>query len=112
LRHVERTKMLVHVIDVSSTGRDPVEDFLTIARELELYKANLLDKPQIVVASKMDALDDQTRVEQLRAFSRERGLEMFEISSVSGLGIKEFIHAVGKRLESIRSVSEAAVSGS
>jgi GTPase len=112
LRHVERTKMLVHVIDVSSTGRDPIEDFLTIARELELYKADLMDKPQIVVASKMDALDDPARVERLRAFSRERGLEMFEISAVTGLGLKEFIHATGRMLERIRSTSEAAVSGS
>jgi hypothetical protein len=60
----------------------------------------------------MDALDDPARVEQLRAFSRERGLEMFEISAVTGLGLKEFIYAVGKRLESIRGASEAAVSGS
>src|SRR6185369_10463601 len=66
LRHVERTKMLVHVIDVSSTGRDPIEDFATISRELELYKADLLSKPQIVAASKMDAVDDSARVENLR----------------------------------------------
>src|SRR6266576_3770019 len=66
LRHVERTKLLVHVIDVSSTGRDPVEDFLTISRELQLYRTDLLAKPQIVAASKMDAVDDGARVERLR----------------------------------------------
>src|SRR6266478_4085236 len=66
LRHVERTKLLAHVIDVSSTGRDPVDDFLTISRELELYKADLLRKPQIVAASKMDAVDDAARLERLR----------------------------------------------
>src|SRR6059036_642731 len=66
LRHVERTKLLAHVIDVSSTGRDPVDDFLTISRELELYKADLLGKPQVVAASKMDAVDDLARVERLR----------------------------------------------
>jgi GTP-binding protein len=112
LRHVERTKMLVHVIDVSSTGRDPVEDFLTIARELELYKADLMTKPQIVAASKMDALDDPARVEQIRAFCGARGLEVFEISAVTGLGLKEFVHSVGARLERIRAISETAVSGS
>src|SRR5881227_716265 len=68
LRHVERTKLLLHVIDVSTTGRDPVDDFLTISRELELYNADLLSKPQLVAASKMDALDDAARVERLREF--------------------------------------------
>lgn len=108
LRHVERTKMLVHVIDVSSTGRDPVEDFLTITRELKLYKEELLAKPQIVAASKMDALDEPERVERLRDFCGERGLEMFEISAVTGLGIKEFVNAVGARLGAIRGAGGAA----
>jgi GTPase len=110
LRHVERTKMLVHVVDVSSTNRDPVEDFLTITGELELYKADLVAKPQIVAASKMDAVDDPDRVERLRAFCLGRGLEVFEISAVTGLGIKEFVYAVGLRLERIRGNSEAAAS--
>jgi GTP-binding protein len=109
---VERTKMLAHVIDVSSTGRDPVEDFLTITRELKLYKEELLAKPQIVAASKMDALDEPGRVEQLRNFCGERGLEMFEISAVTGLGIKEFVNAVGAKLAAIRGASEAVVTTS
>jgi GTP-binding protein len=112
LRHVERTKLLAHVIDVSSTDRDPVDDFLTISRELELYKADLPAKPQIVVASKMDALDDASRVERLRAFSEARGLEMFEVSAVTGYGIDEFIHAVGAKVEGIRAVREMVVSSS
>lgn len=112
LRHVERTKMLVHVIDLSSTDRDPVEDFLTISRELKLYKEELLAKPQIVAASKMDALDEPARLERLRAFCNERGLELFEISAVTGLGIKEFVNAIGARLVEIRSASEAAASAS
>jgi GTP-binding protein len=109
LRHVERTKMLVHLIDVSSTGRDPVEDFLTITRELKLYKEELLAKPQIVAASKMDALDEPGRVKQLREFCDERGLEMFEISAVTGLGIKEFVNAVGAKLAEIRNANVAVV---
>jgi GTP-binding protein len=113
LRHVERTKLLAHVIDVSSTGRDPVDDFLTISRELELYKADLLGKPQIVAASKMDAVDDAARVERLREFCYGRGLDMFEISAVTGYGIGDFIVGVGARLEQIRGASEvAAVSSS
>ena len=111
LRHVERTKMLAHVIDVSSTGRDPIADFLTISRELELYKADLLEKPQIVAASKMDAVDEPERVERLRSFCNERHLQMFEISAVSGYGVDTFIGEVGAQLEQIRSASQAAVSG-
>ena len=111
LRHVERTKLIAHVIDVSSTGRDPVDDFLTISRELELYKTDLMGKPQIVVASKMDAVDDTARLEQLREFCVRRGLELFEISAVTGYGIDDFIVRVGATVEQIRTESQAAVSG-
>ena len=114
LRHVERTKLLLHVIDVSSTGRDPVEDFLTISRELELYNADLLGKPQLVAASKMDALDEPERVAALRDFCNERGLELFTISAVTGLGLKELVNALGKRVEELRKANEneVVVSGS
>ncbi len=108
LRHVERTKMLLHVIDVSSNGRDPVADFLTICHELESYKADLLSKPQVVAASKMDALDEPSRVAQLRAFCEEKGLDLFEISAVTGQGIKELVNALGSRLDRIK--EEAQVS--
>jgi len=111
LRHIERTKLLAHVIDVSSTGRDPVDDFLKISRELELYKADLLAKPQIVAASKMDAVDDAERVKRVREFCDGRGIEMFEISAVSGYGIDAFIAGVGGRVEHIRRSGQAAVSG-
>lgn len=111
LRHVERTKLLLHVIDVSSTGRDPVEDFLTISRELELYKADLLAKPQVVVASKIDALDEPGRVERLREFCQGRGLDLFEISAVTGAGINQLITALGRRMDELRPArQDAAVS--
>jgi GTP-binding protein len=102
LRHVERTKLLLHVVDVSSTGRDPVEDFLVICRELELYKTDLLSKPQMVAASKIDALDDRERVHRLREFVASRGLELFEISSVTGHGIDRLIGALGSRVREIQ----------
>src|ERR1044072_7529060 len=110
LRHVERTKLLLHVVDVSSTERDPVEDFLTISNELKLYKSDLLVKPQVVAASKMDAVDDPARVERLRHFAEEQGLEMFEISALTGQGIKQLIDALGKKVEQIRMRSEELVS--
>lgn len=111
LRHIERTKLLLHVVDVSSTERDPVEDFLTISNELKLYKSDLLDKPQVVAASKMDAVDDAERVERLRHFAEQHGLEMFEISAVTGQGIKQLINALGKKVEQFRLKSEEVVSG-
>jgi len=113
LRHVERTKVIAHVVDVSSTGRDPVDDFLKISRELELYKADLIGKPQIVVASKMDAVDDPARVRHLSEFCDGRGLEMFEISAVTGQGIDSLVAGVGGKIEQIRRATEmAAVSSS
>ena len=110
LRHIERTKLLLHVIDVSSTGRDPVEDFQIISRELELYSSELMTKPQMVAASKMDALDDPGRVELLRRFCEEHGLELFEISAVTGRGIDALVNALGARVEKMRQPIEELVS--
>jgi GTP-binding protein len=99
LRHIERTRLLLHVVDVSSNGRDAVEDFVTITRELEMYKLDLLAKPQIVAASKMDALDDRSKLDALAAFCQERGLELYEISSVTGQGLERLVRALWTRLE-------------
>jgi GTP-binding protein len=110
LRHIERTKLLVHVIDVSSTGRDPVEDFLTISHELEMYKPDLVSKPQLVAASKMDAVDDPGRVERLREFCERRGLDVYEISSVTGRGLDALVAAMGARIDELRTKNEMAVS--
>ena len=112
LRHVERTKLLAHVIDISSSDRDPVDDFLTIRRELELYKHELITKPQIIIASKMDALDDRSRLESLRDFCQARDLELFEISSVTGYGIDNLIRGVGAKIEQIRESSHLVVARS
>lgn len=105
LRHVERTKLLVHVVDISSTGRDPVQDFETICRELELYKADLLKKPQMVVASKMDALDDPERLNGLKEFCERGGLDLTEISSVTGFGIDRLVNRIGKRIDELKLIS-------
>src|SRR6185436_3755874 len=102
---------LLHVIDVSSTGRDPINDFLTSGRELELYKADLLAKPQMVAAAKMDAVDDAERVENLREFCEGRGLEMYEISAVTGQGIDASVTALGAKVEQLRIENQVAVSG-
>lgn len=110
LRHVERTKLLLHLIDVSSTGRDPVNDFLIITRELESYKADLLDKPQMVAASKLDALDEAERLTELRAFCEERGMQFFEISAVTGKGLDRLVYGLGSKLEQLQAEASIEVS--
>jgi GTP-binding protein len=99
LRHIERTRLLVHLVDVSPASvRDPVEDFETICRELASFSPELAEKPMIVVASKMDAAQEPGRVARLREMAESRGLACFEISSVTGLGIDRLKHAMAERV--------------
>lgn len=103
LRHVERTKLMLHLVDVSSiSGRDPVEDYEIINRELANYNEDLAGRPQIVVATKLDALDEPERLEKLRAHVNKDGKEFLEISAVTNQGTKELVSAVAKRLEEIK----------
>ena len=102
LRHVERTRLLLHLVDVSGaleTG--PIERFETINTELESYSADLLSRPMIVVASKIDALDDPERLESLRAHAEATGREFFAISAVTGEGVDALKRRVGLLLEEI-----------
>ena len=99
LRHIERTRLLVHLVDVSeSTGRDPVEDFEIIMAELASFSEDLVHKPMIVVASKMDVAQDGTRVEALRRHAAERGMPFSEISSATGQGIEKLKYAMADRV--------------
>jgi GTP-binding protein len=99
LRHLERTKVLVHLVDVSSaTGRNPATDLDTVRQELELFQPTLAAKPQIVTASKMDAVDDQTRVRVLEQRARELGLPFFRISAASGEGLPALLEATWRHL--------------
>ena len=108
LRHVERTRLLLHLVDVSSaSGRDPVADYEVINRELAAYDAELAERPQFVVATKIDALDEPERLERLRERARGDGREFFEISSVANRGVRELVLAVGRRLEEARARSSA-----
>jgi GTPase len=95
LRHIERTKILVYLVDVSSaSGRDPADDLVVIRRELELFRAELIDRPQLVVASKIDALDDEDRVARLEAKAAELGLPVLTISAVTGEGVPALLEAL------------------
>jgi GTP-binding protein len=110
LRHVERTKLLLHLVDMSSvSGRDPVSDYEVINRELAAYDPRLAERPQIVVATKMDALDDPDRVERLRQRAIQDERKFFAVSSVTGAGVRELINAVGHEVEEQRAEAAARV---
>ena len=99
LRHVERTRLLVHLVDVSETsGRDPVDDFHIILKELASFSEDLAAKPMFVVASKVDVAQDTERIDALRDFAQERDLPFFEISAVTGVGIDALKHAMAERV--------------
>jgi GTP-binding protein len=99
LRHVERTRLLVHLVDVSeSSGRDPVNDFQVILTELASFSEELAAKPMFVVASKIDVAQDQARIESVRSLADERGLPFFQISAVTGQGIDVLKRAMAERV--------------
>ncbi len=99
LRHVERTKLMLHLVDVSSLeGRDPVSDYEIINRELARYDENLSTRPQIVVATKIDALDEPERLDNLKKLAKKDGKRFFAISSITNDGIRELVNAVSKSL--------------
>jgi len=99
LRHIERTRLLAHLVDVSdASGRDPVHDFETVMEELASFSADLAKKPMILVATKMDAAQDPERVARLRKLAAESGLPYFEISSVTGQGIEALKFAMAERV--------------
>ena len=107
LRHVERTKFILHLVDVSSlSGRDPVDDYEIINRELKNYDPALAARPQIVVATKIDALDEPERLEKLMKRARKDGKPFFGISSVTNVGVKELVFAVAKELTDIEPTTQ------
>jgi len=99
LRHLERTRLLIHIIDVSGeTQRDPVVDFETIRRELELYRPELADKPQLAAANKIDVMADSDVVDRLEARLAERRIPMYRISAVTGEGVGALVEAMWHHL--------------
>lgn len=97
LKHIERTKVLIHIVDAASTeGRDPVEDIRAINRELEAYNPELLNRPQVIAANKIDAVfaQDENPVDRLRGEFEPMGIPVFGISAVSGQGVRELLYHV------------------
>ena len=111
LRHVERTRLIVHLVDTSDSNvDDPVHSFQVINRELEAFSPSLVEKPMIVVATKLDATTDRTRLEALQAFSKEGNLEFHSISAVAGDGVKELVRSIANALDKIpRPAQETAL---
>lgn len=110
LRHIERTKILIHLVDVSgASGRVPVEDFLTIRRELELYNPELLQKPQLVAANKIDSLDDPEQLAALEAQARALGLPFHRISAVTGDGVPALLEAAWPAIAEAHAAEAAAL---
>jgi GTP-binding protein len=103
LRHIERTKLLLHLVDVSFvSGRDAVGDYETVNRELASYNQDLALRPQFVVATKMDALDEPERLESLKQRAEQDGKPFFAISSATGAGVRELVNAMATKLEELK----------
>ena len=110
LRHIVRTKVLVHLVDVSSaSGRDPVEDFDVIREELRRFDPKVAAKPQIVAANKIDALDDPERVEALEKHVKKARLPFYRISGVTGDGVDELLEAVWREISTVRASEREAI---
>lgn len=105
LRHIERTKVLIHLVDAASTeGRDPIEDIYAINKELEAYNADIAHRPQVIAANKIDAIyagSDVDPVAKIREEFEPKGIKVFPISAVSGQGLKELLYYVEDLLSQI-----------
>ena len=102
LRHIERTKVMIHIVDAAGTeGRDPISDIKAINKELEAYNPDLLKKPQVIAANKIDAIyeGENDIISSLRnEFEEKEGIRVFPISAVSGKGLKELLYHVKELL--------------
>ncbi len=108
LKHIERTKVLVHVVDAASTeGRDPVADIKAINEELKAYNPELLKRPQVIAANKTDAIyfdpesGEENPVDRLKAEFEPEGIQVFAISAVSGQGVKELLYHINELLKTV-----------
>lgn len=107
LRHIERTKLLLHLVDISSmTGRDPVTDYITVNHELAAYNPDLAQRPQFVVATKMDALDEPARLQTLKERVSQDKKPFFAVSSATGVGVRELVNAVALKLDELKKADD------
>ncbi len=109
LRHIERTRLLVHLVDVSDgSGRpDPVKDVEVITGELESFGAKLEEKPVIMVASKIDVANKE-KLDKLKRYCKKQGLELFPVSAVTGKGVEDLTYAMAEKVEEARKSLQSA----
>lgn len=102
LRHVERTRLLLHFLDVSGQeGRDPIEDFYAINEELKKYSEKLSKRKQIIVANKIDVMQDETLLNKVKELAKKEGLEIYKISGATKQGVQELIDHISEILETL-----------
>ena len=104
LRHIERTKVLIHMVDAASTeGRDPVDDIEKINLELKAYNEEIAARPQVIAANKIDVIyeGDEDPVQRIRDVFEPQGIKVFAVSAVSGKGIKELLYYVRELLDTV-----------
>ncbi len=103
LRHIERTRVMIHIVDAAGTeGRDPVEDIYAINKELEAYNEEIAARPQVIAANKMDMMPgDCDALERIKAEFEPKGIKVFPISAVSGQGVRELLYHVNNLLEEL-----------
>jgi GTP-binding protein len=112
LKHLERTRLIAHLVDTSdSNDRDPIRDFEIIMHELAAFSPELAEKPMIVVATKLDATTDRAHLDELREFAAKRGLEFHAVSSATGEGIVELVRAMADALDRIPKPAMPAEAG-
>ena len=105
LRHIERTKVIIHIVDAASTeGRDPIADIKAINKELENYNPKLLERPQVIAANKIDVIydDGSDPVQAIRDAFEPEGIKVYPISAVTGQGVKELLYAVRTLLDNFK----------
>lgn len=106
LRHIERTKLILHIVDAASTeGRDPIADIYAIQKELEQYDPNMMNKPQIIAANKTDMIyaEDEDPVERIRNEFEPKGIPVYSISAISNKGLRELLYVISNRLQELDS---------
>ncbi|MDD3367554.1 MAG: GTPase ObgE [Lachnospiraceae bacterium] len=104
LRHIERTRVMIHIVDAASTeGRDPIEDIYAINKELETYNADIAARPQVIAANKIDAIFDpeSDAIEKIKQEFEPKGIKVFPISAVTGSGVKELLYYVNDLLKTV-----------
>jgi len=102
LRHIDRCRLILHVVDISaSEGRDPIADFKTINKELKSYSPELAERPQIVVANKADIAQDEELIERFKSYIKDNGYELFMISAAANTGVKKLVNHTAAKLSGL-----------